>query len=98
MDYIVSSVKPGHMVTSLGRPRQQRGSQPLRGEVVRVTREGRNRDGNAGKGRRDAFSNMFGYAGAQGGFKEQAIVSLKVRTHQDLSDLVGKRVILTVAE
>ncbi len=98
MDYIVSSVKPGEMVTSLGRPRPERGSQPLRGEVVRVTREGRNRDGNAGKGRRDAFSNVFGYAGSQGGFKQQAIVSLKVRTHQDLSDLVGKRVILTVAE
>ena len=97
MDYIVSSVKPGQMVTSLGRPRPRRTSQQLRGEVVQVTREGRDRDGNAGKRRRDAFSNMFGYAGARG-FDEQAIVSLKVRTNQDLSDLVGKRVIVTIAE
>lgn len=98
MDYIVSSVKPGQMVTSLRRPRQRRTPQPLRGEVIRVTREGRDRDGNAGSRRRDSFSNMFGYGGAHGGFNEQAIVSLKVRTNQDLSDLVGKRVIVTIAE
>jgi hypothetical protein len=97
MDYIVSSVKPGQMVTSLGRPRPRRSSQQLRGEVVQVTREGRDSDGNAGQGRRDAFSNMFGYAGARA-FDEQAIVSLKVRTNQNLSDLVGKRVIVTIAE
>ena len=98
MDYIVSSVKPGQMVTSLRRPRPRRGSQSLRGEVVQVTREGRDRDGNAGKRRHDESSNMFGYAGAPGRFDAQAIVSLKVRTNQDLSDLVGKRVIVTIAE
>jgi len=92
MDYIVSGVNPGRMITSLGRPRPRRNSQSLRGEIVEVTREGRDQDNNGRNGRRQAF---VGYAGA---FDDQAIVSLKVRTNQDLSDLVGKRVIVTVAE
>jgi len=93
MDYIVAGVNQARMVTSLGRPRPGRNAHSLRGEVIEVTREGRDRDNN---GRRHAFSGTFGYAG--GGLEEQAILSLKVRSNQDLSDLVGKRVIVTVAE
>jgi hypothetical protein len=84
------------MVTSLGRPRPRRNAQALRGEIVEVTREGRDQENNGRNGQRQAFSRMVGYAA--GAVDEQAIVSLKVRTSQDLSDLVGKRVIVTVAE
>jgi len=93
MDYIVAGINQARMVTSLGRPRPGRNTHSLRGEVVEVTREGRDRDTN---GRQQAFSGTFGYAG--GGLDDQAILSLKVRTNQDLSDLVGKRVIVTVAD
>ena len=98
MDYVVSGVNPGRMVTSLGRPRPRRNAQSLRGEIVEVTREGRDQENNGRNGQRQTFSRMFGYAGAASAFDDQAIVSLKVRTNQDLSDLVGKRVIVTVAE
>ena len=93
MDYIVSGVNQARMVTSLGRPGPGRGSQSLRGEVIEVTREGRDKNGK--DGRQQTFSAMFGYAGT---LDDQAILSLKVRTNQDLSDLVGKRVIVTIAE
>ncbi len=93
MDYIVADVNQARMVTSLGRPRPGRSSQSLRGEVIEVTRDGRDRDKN---GRQQVFSGMFSYAGSV--LEDQAILSLKVRTNQDLSDLVGKRVIVTVAE
>jgi hypothetical protein len=96
MDYIVAGVNQARMVTSLGRPRPGRNAHSLRGEVIEVTREGRDRDKNGRNGRQQAFSATFGYAG--GALDEQAILSLKVRTNQDLSDLVGKRVIVTVAE
>jgi hypothetical protein len=92
MDYIVTEVNQGTMVTSLERPSGRRNAQPLRGEVVAVMREGGNRERNP--------RNRTGYALSLGqtGFDEQSIISLKVRTNQDLSDLVGKRVIVTIAE
>jgi len=95
MDYIVSGVNGGRMVTSFGRPRARRNSQPLKGEVVEVAREGRDQEDNA---RNRGGYTLFGYAGAERGFDDKAGITLKVRTNQDLSDLVGKRVVLTLVE
>lgn len=95
MDYIVSGVNPGKMVTSFGRPRASRGSQPLRGEVIEVVREGGSKDDSA---RSHSGQTLFGYANGGRPFAEQAWITLKVRTDQDLSDLVGKRVVLTLTQ
>ena len=95
MDYIVSGVDPGRMVTSFGRPGAGRNAHPLRGEVVEVIREGGSKDDNA---RNRGGHTFFGYASGGRAFGDQARITLKVRTNQDLSDLVGKRVILTLAQ
>jgi len=95
MDYVVSGVEPGRMVTSFGRPGVKRGSQPLRGEIIEVVREGGSKNDSAGNRGRQTF---FGYANGGRAFADQAWITLKVRTNQDLSDLVGKRVVVTLSQ
>ncbi len=95
MDYVVSGVDPGRMVTSFGRPGVRRGSQPLRGEIIEVVREGGSKNDNAGSRGRQTF---FGYANGGRAVANQAWITLKVRTNQDLSDLVGKRVVVTLSQ
>jgi hypothetical protein len=96
MDYVVSGVNPGRMVTSFGRPGVKRGSQPLRGEVIEVVREGGSKDDRTSD--HGGHQTLFGYANGGRAFANQAWITLKVRTDQDLSDLVGKRVVVTLSQ